>query len=131
MNHLSKPQRTERDALCARLHDTHAALEALLETYNTAVADAWEPVLDALAAYRNAVEDAKGWSEDIAAQIQEEIDGHNEKWQDSNRGQAFVQWQAEYDQADLEEIMLEKPEPLTLEIDDQSEALGNLPEDPK
>ena len=131
MHHLSKSQRTEREALCASLRATHAALLAILENYNTAVADAWEPVAYAITAYRNAVEDAKGWSEGIAAQIQEEIDGHNEKWQDSNRGQAFVQWQAEYDQADLEEIMLEKPEPLTLEIDDQSEALGNLPEDPQ
>ena len=131
MHHLSKSQRTEREALCASLRATHAALLAILENYNTAVADAWEPVVDAQNAYRNAVEEAKGWSEGIAAQIQEEIDGHNEKWQDSNRGQAFVQWQAEYDQADLEEIMLEKPEPLTLEIDDQSAVLDNLPEDPQ
>ena len=130
MKTLLKTQLTERDALCTRLRDTYAALEAAIETYNAAVADQWQPVADALDAYNAVVADAQGWREDIAGTIQSEIEEHSDTWQEGDKGQAFAAWQAEWEQADLETIEMEAPEPLSLDVNDQSEVLEALPEDP-
>ena len=130
MNHLSTPQLSERDALCDRLRDTYAALEAALDAYNAATSVHWPPIAEALSAYSRVVEEAKGWCEDIATTIQSEIEEHSDTWQEGDKGQAFAAWQAEWEQADLETIEMEAPEPLSLDVNDQSEVLDALPEAP-
>ena len=130
MKALTKQGLRECSELSQRLQLTYARLETEVELFNEALAQHWGRVDDACIAYQRVVDDVRNWCEDVATQIQEEIDSHQEKWQDSERGQAFVQWQQEYEQADLEDINLEQPEPLSLDINDQSEVLEGLPEGP-
>ena len=130
MKTLTKQALKERDALSQRLQYAYQDLETEVELYNETTAAQWKSLSAAGIFYQRVVEEAKSWCEDVAAQIQEEIDSHHEKWQDSDRGQAFVQWQQEYAQHNLGDLDLEQLEPLILEAGDQSDVLEALPEEP-
>ena len=130
MKELTKQDLQDREALCQRLQTAHAALESAVEAYNDLLTRHWGNVDEASTAYQHIVDEVKGWCETIAEQIQEEIDGHQEKWQDSERGQVFVSWQQEYEQVNFEGLELDKPEPLSLDVSDQSEVLDGLPDSP-
>ena len=130
MKTLTKKHLMERNELSLQLQHAYAELETEVECYNEAINEQFQKVADAQKVYQSVVQRSRDWCEDVAAEIQEEIDSHHEKWQDSERGQAFVQWQQEYDQYDLEDIDLEQPCQLTFDIGDQSEALEGLSEEP-
>jgi hypothetical protein len=127
---LTKDHLHDRAMLCARLREAYAMLETAIDTYNTLIADAWMPLQAAADDYNRLVAEAQDWANDIAREIQEQIDDHNDKWQEGERGQAYMAWQSEYENITLETIKLEEPTPLALDISDQSEILDGLPEDP-
>jgi len=49
----------------------------------------------------------------------------SEKWQDSERGQAYEQWKGEYEGNHLEEIDLDMPDALEVTLGDQAETLSS------
>lgn len=130
MKTLTKDDRSTRTTLCTRLHDTYVALETSVETLATSLESAWSAVIEAQDAYNAAVDEANAWREEVASAIQWTIDEHSDRWQESTTGQAYQQWLAEWEGADLERIDLQMPETPNLEVDDQSERLEALPEEP-
>ena len=129
MKKLSRIMLTERGNVCDRLRTAFEALEKAVDTFNETMTAQWEDVDAATTIYNAVVAEAREWFENVANEIQEEIDSHNEKWQDSERGQAYMAWQVEYEQVDLEEIEMEQPQSLELGVSDQSEILEGLPEE--
>ena len=157
MNKLTKHDVSERDRLVDELHAAYEALAEAAETFNETKAPAWANVQDALDAYQetmaaawSAVEDAQDaytaklsevgeWRDDQVAEMEDEIDNHSEKWVEGDRGKAFVAWKEEYESLELDEVALEMPEPveldepddLELDVEDPSEALSALPDEPE
>jgi hypothetical protein len=73
-------------------------------------------------AYNEAVADANAWLGEIASEIDDYISERSEKWQDSERGQAYRAWHEVFT-AELEDVELDEPDVLELETGDQVEAL--------
>ena len=130
MKTLTKAHLAARDALCVRLVQSYCALGAALQLTTDTLATAWETVNTALDAHNAIVGEANDWREDIASQIQNTIDDHGDQWQESMRGQAYAEWVDAWENGTLDTIELEAPEMPELDIDDQSTALGGLPEEP-
>ena len=128
MNKLSKEQLTARDTLCEALRTSHAALTEALEAFNNVMDQAWPGAEEALADYNHLVAQANAWLGEIAGEMQEYMDERSEKWQESERGQAYDGWRQEFED-ELEEIELERPKELTLETDDQAERLEGCAEE--
>jgi hypothetical protein len=100
MKSLSKYDEERRAKISAHLQEqaqevekAHAELTEAIETYNAVIAS-----------YNEVVTEATGFAEDMASAIGAYIDEKSEKWQDSDRGQAFTDWQDEFQNADFEEI---------------------------
>ena len=65
----------------------------------------------------------------MSGEMQGYIDDRSEKWQEGERGQAYMAWQQEFSDNDLEAIELDQPEPLELSTGDQTEILEGLAEE--
>jgi hypothetical protein len=123
MRKLSKERIAERDALQGKFYDLETALEIAADEFNSAVEAAWEKVEAAMTAYNEAIADANQWQQDCAAAIQDYIDGRSEKWQASEKGQEYAEWVREYEET-FDELNLEKPNELSLDLENMSELLG-------
>ncbi len=129
MNKLNKGMLTDRDNLCERLRMACGGLEQAVSTSNEVMAEEWEAVEAAVNAYNEIVEEANEWKGEIASEMQGYIDDRSEKWQEGERGQAYMARQQEYQDNDLEAIELDQPEPLELSTGDQAENLEGLAEE--
>jgi len=79
-----------------------------------------------LEAYNQLLTEANGVIEDIASEVQSEIDDKSEKWQEGDRGQAIIDWQSDLENFEFEALeMLDDIEVPELDHDGQ---LENLPE---
>ena len=130
MKALTHAHLAARDILCARLTQQYGALEDALQRATNALGMAWERVETVLADYNVVVNEANAWREEIAMEIQGTIEDHSEKWQASETGQAYLAWVNDWENATLDTIALEAPEIPELDMDDQSEVLAGLSEDP-
>ena len=130
MKRISKQQIAEREGLCHRLETLFGQLESAVEGFNESVAELWVVVDAAQAKYNEAIEDAQGWCDNIASEIQSTFEDHSERWQEGDTGQTYSNWQAEYENAQFETSELEQPSSLDLEIGCQAELLVELPEQP-
>lgn len=129
MNKLTKSMLTERDDVCARLRAAFESLEQAVDTYNEAMRKQWEAVHATMNAYNDVAVEATTWQENVASDIQDYIDSRSDKWQESERGQAYLAWQGEYESSDLEDITIDQPDSLELSTGDQAETLEALAEE--
>lgn len=131
MKALTKAHLATRDALCARLIQHYGDLEDALQIVNAALVTAWERIESTLAAYNAVVDEANAWREEIVSEIQHIIEDHNEKWQESDIGQTHIGWLNAWENDTLETVDLDPPEMPELDIDNQSDVLAGLPENPQ
>jgi uncharacterized protein with von Willebrand factor type A (vWA) domain len=125
MKALSKDELEQRAALIERWKEKLAAVEEQRAKVDEMIDDLNRMVDEA----NEVIDDARRWAEDIARVIDEYIDERSEKWQESERGEAYAQWRAEYENLQTEDMdhfaLEENPQP-DLETD-----LENLPEEPE
>lgn len=129
MRKLSKTQLDGRTLVCDKLRDTYLVLEGAVEKFNTALDDLWQKVEDAEAKYNTVVQEANEWRENIASEIEEFIQEKSDKWQEGDKGQAYVEWHTQYDAIELQDVDLERPESLSLDDGDQADILEELDEE--
>lgn len=128
MTKLSKADLKERNALCDKLSvawdalETVGNLEAGKERDDTAL-------LAAIEAYNGEVYDANAFRENIAGEIQDYISEKSEKWQEGDKGQAFLCWQEAWE-VDFPTISTELQYFDWSDIEDVRELLEQLPEAP-
>jgi hypothetical protein len=125
---LDKQEIARRDKIFGELTEGRSALEDAVSVYNAALEELKAPVLAAVEKYNEAVEEARGFAEDIASQADGEIDDKSEKWQEGERGQAASAWKDEWENASFDPYEIEFPEELAFEQPDHPETLENLPE---
>jgi hypothetical protein len=92
MKKLSKMLLQDRDAICQHLRTQYEALEGAVEALNAAIEEQWEAVADALAHYNETVSQANEWLSTVSSEIEGYMSERSEKWQDSERGQAYGEW---------------------------------------
>lgn len=130
MTKLTKAQLKQRDELGAKLNGAKEDLEHAVEEYNAALTTAWDEVQQSLDAMNELIDDANSWRTDIAQEIADYISERSEKWQEGDKGQAYGQWQTEWEE-DIERIELEKPDDLSLDDieGDYTQLLESTPEE--
>lgn len=129
MKTIGKQAIAERDELQNKLGDAASEYTTALDEYNTAMQEEWRKVEAAVQNLNDAIAEANQWRSDVAAAIQEYMDGKSDKWQESDRGQAYASWKSEWEDSDLEEVSHSEPDDLTDDTIDYVEALGNYPEE--
>jgi hypothetical protein len=127
MQKLSKDQLASRDALAEELADLYGKLEVAVEIFNNTLSDAWDAVENARDTYNAKLFEANQWLEEVADAIQEYIDERGDKWQASEKGEAYDTWHAAFD-ITLEEIDLGEPDWAQLRESDRGQDLPELPE---
>lgn len=125
---LTKPEMVRRDYLVAKLAEMRDELEKRVEDVNDALDTAVEALRQGIVEYNELVEEARGFSSDIASQAQEDIGDKSERWQESERGEAAKSWADEWESADFEDVELPQIERIDLGALDHDGTLGELPE---
>jgi hypothetical protein len=74
--------------------------------------------------------EGRSWRDNVVQEMQDYYDERSEKWQQSDKGQAHEAWKRQFDEEELEDVELEKPEPLEPDMADAAELLEQLPETP-
>lgn len=124
LKRLSKAVQAERDAIYVELQSTYSNLEDAVTKYNEAVKAAREALELAINDHNEQVDAANGWANaSAAAEIRDYMGERSEKWQESDRGQAYEEWASSYEQWTLDRIEIEIPEAL-------DESVVDMPENP-
>lgn len=129
MKKLSKAQSTQLDTIADALVERYDALDTAIGAYNAAMEEAWTAVDEALGAYNETLSEARELRGDIVDQIQNHIDDKSEKWQDSDKGQAYESWRQQWEQIDLEEVEIDKPDELELNADNPEGLFADVPQE--
>jgi chromosome segregation ATPase len=124
---LSKQEVTKRDEHVESLEKAWAELQQAINAYNESEPKLREPIDKAVADYNEAVEEAKGFAEEIANRVEGEYDEKSEKWQEGEKGQAAAELRDAWQTIDMEPIELEWPEDLAIEDPDHAPELSELP----
>lgn len=131
MRGLSESREKERSAILQRLeaaeHDLRNNLLSLQERVHRAWVEEIEPRIQELDA---AAEDGNAFIESVKEEMEDYYENRSEAWQTGDRGEAFKDWQAEWD---IELGILELEEPEIPELDDYDSefaALNELPTRP-
>src|SRR5262245_25912387 len=88
MKALSKTEREQRDDICTRLRDGWSSLEDAYEQVSSAIGD----FNTERERYNEIVNEAQGFAEDIASQIEGYMDERSDKWREGDRGQEYEAW---------------------------------------
>ena len=132
MKKLSKADVTHLQEHTLAMQQAWEGLYAATDAFNALVQAAWADVADAVGAYNGSVEAFQQWQTDTASAIREYIDARSEKWQTGPVGEAYAAWIEPYeDEALIETVNLEAPEPIDPDCGDPAEALYDLNDAPE
>lgn len=128
MQKLNKDQEKRLEKISQQLGERHEALEAALAKYNEVVAQAWEKhVTKALGDYNDALQEGMELRDEVVEAIAGHIENKSEKWQESAKGQAFIDWQSAWEDLDLEPLDLDKPEEIEMPECPSGETFDDVP----
>lgn len=126
---LTKDEAARKAELLLDLQAQYDKLEDAINTYRAEEALLREPVVNALDAYNELVDAARGFAEDVANRAETEYDEKSEKWQEGDRGEAAREWKDAWDNVNLDEIEIEWPDELSVDDPGHATELDGLPEE--
>ena len=126
---IKKDQIEEHSKLTSRLRDASEVVHEAIEAYNTAAANEWDKVKDALAKYNETVADADGFRDSVASAARDFFDGKSERWQEGEKGQAAAEF-ADTWEVEMSEAELDDPEPVDAPDFAEIDAFEQLPMEP-
>lgn len=125
---LTKDQAAEKSRLTDEIVGAKAKIEQAMQAYNTSVAALRPPVEEVVTQLNNLLAEAREFCSGIAAKAQDDIDEKSDKWQDSDAGQAAMEWQQGWEGVELDDLDYQWPDELEIDIPDYDEALEDLEE---
>jgi hypothetical protein len=124
---LSRQELAARDQHVESLEKVWAELVGIVSTYNLEVEALRAPVEAVVEKYNEVLVLAKGFAEEIANRVEGEYDEKSEKWQEGEQGQAAAELRDAWRDIDMEYIVLEWPEDLSIDDPDHAPELAELP----
>lgn len=115
MTKLTKAQLADVNNLHNELSSAQEELEEAIEEFNDEMKLLWKKVSTAQGEYNQAVFSINEWRHGIAADIEEFIETHSDKWIEGERGQAYTEWKDSFE-VELEECDLEQPDELEFSV---------------
>jgi hypothetical protein len=131
MKSLTKQQTTDRADIAARLRDAASDIESAVEKFNTATAKAKGELEAAVMTYNERMAEADEFRDVTVGDMQGHFDEKSEKWQESERGQAYLNWINEWEGAELGEVEIDFPNDLETPDLSAADVLEGLPDDPE
>lgn len=128
-----KPPKLDRKALLAlvdRLEAEQAKVEAAIAAFNSALAEHGKKVDEAVTAYNEVLGELSDLLSTTADDADSYFDEKSERWQESDRGQALVDWAQALRDAPLDDLEVELPSDLE-DPDWHTDDLRDLPERPE
>lgn len=154
MKKLTREQLKSRDEIASKLRDrredldtvltaynaAHASayslLEAAIQQYNETMSEAWDAIDEEQTAYNEVVVEANELKAEIIAEIDGYVEERSEKWQEGDKAQAYASWREAFEEDTPEselqrpdEIAVEEPQDLELDIEDAAEQIEQLQEE--
>jgi hypothetical protein len=111
MKKLSKAQEAERQRLADELRAAEESVKEGITQFNAAMEMAMEDLTMALDSYHDAVTEANAFRQQIEGDISGYYEDKAEKWQDSEAGQANLNWRDQWRER-LEDIEVTIPDPI-------------------
>lgn len=112
MKSLTSFQAEQLSDLQEKLQSASERVESAITDFNTSMSELWnDSVLESLNDYNTVVEQAREFVEERHDQMQSQYEDRSEKWQQSEKGEAFQEWLNEWEEAqsELEDIDLAMP----------------------
>jgi len=123
MKSITRKDDARRAEYVAELEALRATAREAVDTVNAAI----EAANVAITNYNEKLSEAQGFAQDIASEIDAYADGRSEKWQESERADAYREWKEEWEtfaEADQTEELEQLTDPF--ENDDHPDVLQNL-----
>lgn len=129
---LTKKQIAERDELSTKLATEFEALQDSVTEFNEKVAALFaEEIATKIESYNEALEEAREWISDRKSAFEEYIGNKSDKWQEGDNGQAHQGFVDALDEVSLDDISIDEPEQLELDVEPHHEALDQIVEGPE
>jgi hypothetical protein len=128
---LTKGDRDRRAALIAELAEAAGKVDDAVALYNATVHAARTELDAVITAYNEKVAEASNFADEIATGIESAIEEKSEAWQESERGEAAVQFCEAWQGIDLSELDIEDADGLELGELDHAAILDALPVTPE
>lgn len=119
MKRIGKIDAARKNELVGKLTVAENKLTEIIESHNEAVKTSWKLVETAMGEYNKLVQEANGFCEDIASEIEAHMDERSDKWRESDAASVYEEWKSSWEQ-DLDEIELDEPEEIATSFDDSA-----------
>ena len=118
-----------RSVIDLRFQSAKAEIEAKIAVVTAAV-DGMNTAIDA---YNEVVDEATALRDDIVAAQEEYIGERSEKWQEGEKGEAYVAWKDEWESLDFTAVEKVDVDDAIIDVDDldHEETLNDAPETPE
>jgi len=124
---LSKKEDAEREVLAAKLENAAQELEQKIADFNRMLWESNSILQEAIDAYNDVLDQAQSFVEEISEAAENEHAEKSESWQESDRGQAAYEWVEEWRNVELDYVIIDMPDELSLHIEDNASILRDLP----
>lgn len=122
---LTKQESERRAEHVEKLRSAWGNVDDAVRAYNEALAPLKEAVEKAVEEYNEAMNEARGFAEDVVSQADEDISDKSERWQESEKGQAVIEWKGEWERISFDDLSTEFPDELSI---DEPDHIGELEE---
>jgi hypothetical protein len=110
MKTLSKDVLKSRDQLILALEDAKSEVETAINEFNGELTRLGQLVNMAVAKYNAILADVEAMQSDAQQEVQDFIDGKPEKWQESEKGEAYGDWYSELGDLGFDRLDIEIPD---------------------
>lgn len=124
MKRLTKADLSRRDRITDGLREAAKKVE---QSYRV-LSEAASAHNDQIAAYNEALEEARGFADDMARSIEDFMSEKSERWLEGDRGQAYEEWKSEW--SGLELTDLSPIEVLEFDEPEHAATIENASEEP-
>jgi hypothetical protein len=129
---LTKKQSRRREELVDKLETRKAQVQTAIEEFQEKMQTLWnETVVLSVETYNEAVREADELRVEITDAQQEYYGNRSEKWQNSDAGSTYEEWQSSWENAEFSDANLSMPE-IEIDLDVEfthEETMRELPEE--
>ncbi len=125
---LTKDETGQRQELSRKLSEAAAKLSGAIDAFNAGLEQLKAPVEAAADEYNSLISDAREFAENIASQADADIGDKSDRWTESDRGQAAVQWRDEWQGISMDDVDVQYPDDIDPPDLDHSDNLEAMPE---
>jgi hypothetical protein len=115
---ISKSDRNEIDAKIKAMNDARSEIERTVSNFNAIMAEHFEPIKDAVETWNTLRGDLGELISPLVDDFRSDIDERSEKWLESERGQAVIEWvdRVESFVNDIDELDVDAPDDFEVEV---------------